>query len=117
MTGADGYLVKSDLPGNFERVFETLGQLGAPMTPRASRTLLGLVRQGSDELVPSRHGLTPREHEVLRLLVRGLSYREAAAELGISVDTVRSHVRKLYRKLGVNSATQAAVVALRLRLV
>ncbi|NOT60031.1 MAG: response regulator transcription factor [Acidobacteria bacterium] len=60
--------------------------------------------------------LTQRERDVLCCLVRGLSYQLAAAQLGISLDTARSHIKSVYKKLGVNSAAQAVAYALRYEL-
>jgi DNA-binding CsgD family transcriptional regulator len=61
--------------------------------------------------------LTARELDVVRLLARGRSYAQIADELGISVHTVTSHIKSLYRKLGVRSAVAAVVRAAELRLV
>jgi DNA-binding NarL/FixJ family response regulator len=58
-------------------------------------------------------GLSPRERDVLRALVDGLAYKEVAAHLGISLDTVRTHVRGLYRKLQVHSQAGAVGRAFR----
>jgi DNA-binding NarL/FixJ family response regulator len=60
--------------------------------------------------------LTERERDVLCCLVRGLSYQLAAAHLGISLDTARSHIKNVYKKLGVNRASQAVAYALRYEL-
>lgn len=57
--------------------------------------------------------LTPRELDVLRCLVAGKAYKEAAAHLGIGVETVRTHIKALYRKLDVHCQTEAVVRALR----
>ena len=57
--------------------------------------------------------LTPREVDVLRCLVAGKAYKQAAAHLGISVETVRTHIKALYRKLDVHCQTEAVVRALR----
>ncbi len=66
------------------------------------------VASGSDDQAVA---LTEREREVLALLGRGSSNREIARELYLSVDTVKTHVRKLFAKLGVSNRTQAALVA------
>ena len=58
--------------------------------------------------------LTPREMEILKLIVKGYSNKEIAAELGISRQTVKNHMSAILRKLAVNDRTQAAVTALRL---
>ena len=62
------------------------------------------------------NGLTPQELVVLALLVEGKLYKEIAAALHISMRTVDSHTRSIYRKLGVNNRTQAAVLYIRTKL-
>ncbi|HEX8348680.1 MAG TPA: LuxR C-terminal-related transcriptional regulator, partial [Hymenobacter sp.] len=57
--------------------------------------------------------LSPREREILRLLVEGYSYKMIAADRTISIDTVRSHIKKIYEKLHVRSMTEAVSKALR----
>jgi len=60
--------------------------------------------------------LTPREVEVLRHLSRGLSYAQVGSELGVTLNTVASHVRNSYRKLEVHTAAAAVMRAVELRL-
>ena len=60
--------------------------------------------------------LTPRETEVLRLLARGCTYKQAADRLGLSQHTVQSHIKNAYRKLGVRCAAAAVMRAVELRL-
>ncbi len=62
-------------------------------------------------------GLSERERDVLRGLVDGLAYKQVADRLGISIDTVRTHVRGLYKKLQVHSVAEAVTRALRERLI
>lgn len=119
--GIDGYLLKRS-PAN-----ELLAQLksilagGAPLTSAVARTLLDLVRlQHGPSASGGRIGrldLSEREQEVLRGLVRGLSYRQVGETCGVSIDTVRTHVRSVYRKLQVHSVAQAVSRAIRERLV
>jgi DNA-binding CsgD family transcriptional regulator len=71
---------------------------------------------GGDAMAPARPTLTRREVEVLRLLARGRSYGAIATQLGMSVHTVASHVRKLYLKLDVHTAAAAVMRAVELRL-
>ena len=52
-------------------------------------------------------GLTPKEKEVLKELAKGLRYKEIANDLGVSIETIRSHARKIYEKLQVQSRTEA----------
>jgi DNA-binding CsgD family transcriptional regulator len=66
---------------------------------------------------PARVDLTAREREVLAELVRGLSYKLVGEALGISADTVRGHIRSLYRKLQVHTVAEAVARAIRAALV
>jgi DNA-binding NarL/FixJ family response regulator len=122
LAGADGYLVKrSDAREVLEEIRSIVAG-GAPMTPSVARSVLATVRAGlplpqgaQDGLV--RYGLSEREADVLRALVAGKGYKEIAYDLHISVDTVRSHIRKVYGKLQVHSAPEAVARAIRERLV
>jgi len=122
LAGADGYLVKrSDAREVLEEIRAVVAG-GSPMTPSVARSVLATVRAGMplpadapDGL--ARYGLSEREADVLRALVSGKGYKEIAYDLHISVDTVRSHIRKVYRKLQVHSAPEAVARAIRERLV
>lgn len=86
--------------------------------PRVARTVLDLMRQQSWSVpAPSDVDLTRRQREVLSRLTDGLSYKEIAADLDVSIDTVRTHIRGLYQKLQVHSVAEAVSRALRERLV
>ena len=63
-----------------------------------------------------RNALTEREIEVLRLLARGRSYGAIASQLGVSINTVGTHVKKLYAKLDVHTAAEAVMRGVELRL-
>lgn len=69
------------------------------------------VMASEDALFPGHATLTEREREVLALLARGLSNSQIASELYVSTDTVKTHVRKVFSKLGVSNRTQAALLA------
>ena len=88
---------------------------GSTLTPVMARSLLDLVRGGGPVAAPSptRLDLTDREQEVLRGLVYGLAYKEIADSLGISLDTVRTYIRRLYKKLAVQNAAAAVTRAVR----
>jgi DNA-binding NarL/FixJ family response regulator len=113
--GADGYLLKKTSPA---RLLDAIGEVragGAPMTPAIARQVLRLFpkappRRPSEE---SHANLSAREQEILGLLVEGYSYKMIAADRGISIDTVRSHIKKIYEKLHVRSMTEAVSKALR----
>ncbi|WP_022824387.1 response regulator [Hymenobacter norwichensis] len=113
--GADGYLLKKTSP---VRLLDAIGEVragGAPMTPAIARQVLrlfpkALPRRPAEE---SHANLSAREQEILGLLVEGYSYKMIAADRSISIDTVRSHIKKIYEKLHVRSMTEAVSKALR----
>jgi len=108
--GAHGFLVKQE-PG--EAVLDALGRVGCGGTafsPAAEQCLVEAVRARAEEsdTVPS-----PRESEILRHLVDGATSKEVAARLYLSEATVKSHLNRLYRKLGVNDRSAAVAEAMR----
>lgn len=115
--GADGYLSKRTPPSEMLTELRSVVAGGSPLSAGVARTVLGLLR---DERAPARSrlnaaqlDLTEREHAVLRCLVRGRTYQETADELSISLDTVRSHVRRVYGKLQVHTVGAAVARAIR----
>ena len=120
--GADGYLLKgASLPTLLEQLAVVV-EGGASLSAPVARTLLQLVRQerapeAAPEAAPARLDLTDRERQVLRGLVDGLSYKQVADQLGISTNTVRTHIKALYRKLQVQNVAEAVSRAIRQRLV
>lgn len=122
--GADGYLLKSATGKEIlDQLHVALGG-GASLTPGVARTVLGLLREplprprrDVDTTPPERMDLTPREQDVLRALVQGLAYKQVASTLDISVDTVRYHIKAIYRKLQVHGVAEAVTRAVRERLV
>lgn len=120
--GVDGYLLKKSSAGELLTLLRSILGGGAPLTPAVARTLLDFVRGQPAAHADPRRGvgrldLSEREQEVLRGLVRGLAYKQIADECGNSLDTVRTHVRNIYRKLQVHSVAQAVGRAIRERLV
>ena len=113
--GADGYLLKKTAPQKLLDAVLEVGQGGAPMTPAIARQVLRLFPRPSAKPVPeeSLATLSAREQNVLSLLVQGYSYKMIAADLEISIDTVRSHIKKIYNKLHVRSSTEAVGKAMR----
>jgi DNA-binding NarL/FixJ family response regulator len=112
--GADGYLLKDSSP---EQVLDGIAITldgGAPVSPAAAVYLLELLRTPSMAPAPEPvafvaddNRLTPREAELLQAFASGKSYKEAARVLGISPHTVGNHVKSIYRKLEVNSRSEA----------
>ncbi len=114
--GASGYLLKKTPPARLlDSIAEVAGG-GAPMSPEVARRVIQLFR---DIRPPARadYQLTPHETRLLRLLVDGHNYKTAAAELGVSVNTISFHMRRIYDKLQVHSKSEAVAKALRHRLV
>ena len=110
VSGASGYLLKKT---PHEKILESIHDVlngGAPMTSSIARKVLAYFPKnatGAEEV----KSLAPREQEVLQLLVTGHSYKMIAAKLGITLETVRSHIKRIYEKLHVHSATEAAAKA------
>jgi DNA-binding NarL/FixJ family response regulator len=104
--GANGYLLKKNieqLPASIKDVMNG----GAPMTSSVAKKVLTFITQKKTEKNAEIESLSARETETLEYVVKGYSYKMIADELFITVETVRSHVKKIYKKLQVNSATQA----------
>jgi DNA-binding NarL/FixJ family response regulator len=108
--GAVGYVLKDAVPEDLIRVIE---EVNAGRTAFPSDVEAQARATARTDYPP----LTPREKEVLELLVRGMRNKEIAAELGISEDTARVHLRSIFLKLDVHDRTAALVVALRRGLV
>lgn len=109
--GAVGYLLKSTVPSRIIEAIHDAQQGGAPMTSTIARQVLRLVQTPVRATQPS-PPFTDREREILKLLVAGNSYKMIAATCGISLDTVRSHIKKVYEKLHVHSQAEAVAKAL-----
>lgn len=110
--GASGYLLKNTPPARLLESLREVAAGGAPMSPEVARRVLGLFRQFRP---PERHpvSLTPQELTLLKLMVEGHHYKTAAAEMGVSINTVSFHLRHIYEKLEVHSKTEAVARALR----
>lgn len=114
--GASGYLLKDTQPARLIECLREVISGGAPMSPEVARRVVKLFREFRPPERAS-HNLTPAETELLKLLVDGHNYKTAAAELGISINTVSFHLRNIYEKLQVHSKSEAVAKALRERIV
>ena len=117
--GASGYILKST-PA--DKVLEAIADTyngGSPMTPHIARKVLLMLAQQQNGLsVKDEYiELSNREKEILGFLTKGLSYKMIASECGISYGTVNSHLKKIYEKLHVHSATEAVQKALTQKIV
>lgn len=110
--GASGYILKRYATEEIPAAIRNVLTGGAPMTGSIARKVLQMVPQAKDEQ-HEKAELSSKETAILQLLVNGYSYKMIAAEIGISIDTVRFHIKKIYDKLHVHSATEAVSRALK----
>ncbi len=114
--GASGYLLKDALPADIYATAMDVLSGGSPMSPSIARLVVMHARHSTSNR-PSRKALdlsdplTPRELEVLWSIAKGFSYAQIAVQLGISVNTVPSHVKAIYRKLRVDNRSSAVYEA------
>lgn len=106
--GATGYLLKKSSLSQIISSIVDVKKGGAPMSPTIARKVLllpfanfGKTNESND------YNLSKREYEILELLSNGFSYKMIANEINLSIDTIRTHIKKIYEKLHVNSATEA----------
>jgi len=106
--GASGYLLKDSSLQPLAEQLQHLRDGGSPLSPQIARTLIRRQRpQPQPAGQEDGSALTERELEVLTFIAKGFSYQEGAAMLGVSTNTVRTHVKRIYQKLAVNSRTEA----------
>lgn len=112
--GAVGYLLKKTSPAEIIKAIEDVKNGGTVMTPSIARKVLQFFPKNpsNKEENTEYEALTEREVEVLDLLTKGFTYRMAAYELGISTETVRTYIKRIYQKLHVHSNTEAVAVAM-----
>jgi len=108
--GATGFLLKRARPAEITQAVRTVAAGDSLLFPAAVRDLIAVQgRYGGDALCGA--GLTDREGEVLRAVARGLTNSEIARELGVGVETVKTHVGNVLAKLGARDRTQAVIAA------
>lgn len=108
--GADGYLLKKTTASELVEQLHVIASGGSPMTSEVARKVVVLLRGGGDTRVaiaPLALGLSDRELQVLKALADGLSYKRIADMSNLSVHTVRTYLRRIYRKLQVTTSTEA----------
>jgi DNA-binding NarL/FixJ family response regulator len=120
--GASGYLF-SDEARYAPTAVRELARGGSPMSSAVSRVVLGRARRSSTQMaavLPSTAAgatrLTSRQQQILELLAGGHSYDDIGLALDLSVNTVRSHVKALYERLGASTKVEAVLIGLELRL-
>jgi DNA-binding NarL/FixJ family response regulator len=113
--GASGYLLKKHLSAKLYDSIEELQTGGAPMSPSIARMVISSMHKKPSQINP--YGLTARETDVLTSLSKGNSYKLIASEFGISIDTVRTHIKNVYEKLQVHSQAEAVAKAIHEKLI
>jgi len=114
--GADGYLLKKISTTKILEAITDTYRGGASITPLIARRVLQTFKLPLETEI-KHESLSPREIEILALLVQGLNYKTAADGLFISPETVRNHIRNIYKKLQVRSRSEAVAMAIRQGLV
>lgn len=109
--GATGYILKKTQPGKLMEAIQDIYNGGSPMSSTIARKVLtsfsdNKIKQPVDEL-------TQREKDVLHMLGRGMQYKAIAAELSLSPETIRTHIRNIYEKLQVHTKEEALRMAYR----
>jgi DNA-binding NarL/FixJ family response regulator len=108
--GANGYLLKTTSPAQIIEGIVNVHEGGVPMTASIARKVLNFMTQKNTQLPD--YQLTKREKEVLENLVKGLSYKMIAHQIGSGIDNVRAHIKHIYEKLHVHSQTEAVAKAI-----
>lgn len=107
MAGASGYIIKNANPFELIQAVEQLINGGAPLSPQVAKVLVGSFHKSFDT------PLSNRETEVLSLLSTGKTYKIAAKELYVGMETIKSHVKNIYSKLQTNTKSGALEIARR----
>ncbi len=109
--GASGYLLKRTEPSQILTSIRDVYAGGSPMTSQIARKVVSFFSQSETQPDSGNelHSLTAREFDILRYLAKGYRYQEIADVLFISIETVRTHLRRVYEKLHVRSRTEAVI--------
>lgn len=108
-SGASGYILKRDVPGLIEAIGQSLSGQSPVMSPPIAQRLWNLAREAEPNPSRAMFRLSPREWEVLVLAARGKQHGEICQELGIAMDTVKNHFRRIYDKTGGHSPIEVLV--------
>jgi len=103
--GAHGYLLKKTEPVKILEAIRDVHAGGSPMSAQIARRVIQTFQAKNNKSEEAL--LTPKEKSILHDLSKGLRYKEIASAEGISIDTVRTHIRRMYEKLHVQSRTEA----------
>lgn len=118
--GASGYLLKKAPISEIIEAIQSVQEGGAPMSPSIARKVLKFFQLSAAQVIPQpqpEYDLTTRESEILGWLVKGHSYKMISDACDVSINTIRAHLKKIYRKLHVHSMSEAVAKAIRENLV
>lgn len=116
--GACGYLVKKTPPSKLLEAIKEVHDGGSPMSSNIARQVITAFKEVKDiDEKKNEYFLSSREKEVLNLLAEGNNYQQIADQLFISVDTVRHHIKNIYKKLHVHSQSEAVAKAIRKKII
>ena len=116
--GACGYLVKKTPPSKLLDAIKDVYEGGSPMSSQIARQVITAFKESKDVKDESPdYKLSSREKEVITLLASGNNYQQIADQLFISVDTVRHHIKNIYKKLHVHTQSEAVAKAIRKKLI
>lgn len=110
--GASGYMLKRLTPDRLLQAIRDVHAGGSPMSSSIARKVVASFQKPAP-VTDAEGRLSAREDSVLSCLIKGLTYQETADQLGISIDTIRTHIRRIYEKLHVRSRTEAVAKYLR----
>ena len=114
--GANGYILKGSSPEKYVDAIIEVYQGGSSMSPTIARKVMTMFME-QNQKHEEHQELSPTEQRVLECLVKGMSYKMIAAECGVLYSTVNFHLKNIYKKLHVNSATEAVMQAVQQHLV
>ena len=100
--GAIGYIDKQSFQMDYQEVFDAIKDDGAYMTPKIARKVMAHFQKKENDM----EKLTKREVEITNGILDGLSYKLVADRYNLSIDSVRSHIKNIYRKLNINSKSE-----------
>ena len=115
--GAEGYILKNTPPSLILEAIQEIYDGGAPMTPSIASKVLSMFKSRTAFEKDESYNLTDREMEILKYLTVGMSYRLIAENCFVSIDTVSTHVKNIYKKLQVHSKTEAVAKAIKKNIV
>ncbi len=110
--GANGYLLKTMPPAQLLEAIAATHHGGSPLSPQVARQIVALFQKTGPPQAPAQP-LTHQEQRLLSLLSEGYGYGGAAAQMEVSVNTIRNYIRSIYEKLHVHSKSEAVGIAFR----